>query len=91
MADMVIWLLNILLADSGNIYNVGSSETVTILDLAVMITSKMAHDNVWIDYSKFDPRPNYVPNLQFAREDLGLRVYTDLDTALDKTIEWERK
>jgi nucleoside-diphosphate-sugar epimerase len=91
MADMVIWLLNILLADKGNVYDVGSTERITMLELAVKIKGKIGSNNsLWVGYGKDDPRPNYVPNLQFAHEDLGLRVYTDLDTAIDKTIAWER-
>ena len=92
MADMVVWTLNILLADKGNIYNMGADEPITISRLADTIYKKMHGKGVQLCIYPIeeDPRPKYFPNLQFAHEDLGLRVYTDLDTAIDKTIEWER-
>jgi nucleoside-diphosphate-sugar epimerase len=92
MSDLVIWLLKILLADKVNVYDVGSAERITPFELAIRIKAKMnAKSELWMMEGNPDPRPNYVPCLQFAQEDLGLRVRVDLDTALDKTIEWERK
>ena len=92
MADMVIWTLNILLADKGNIYNMGADERITMWMFADKLSKRFDAPYNILDgeFRKDDPRPKYVPNLQFSHEDLGLRVYTDLDTAIDKTIEWER-
>lgn len=92
MSDLVVWLLNILLFDKGKIYDVGGDEKITIYDLAVKISIPFGVNTVILEDGEYatDHRPNYVPNIQRAQEELGLRVYTDLDTAIDKTIEWER-
>ena len=91
MSDLVIWLLAILLSEKGCVYDVGGNEPLTILQLAEKVNAHFGNRNgILLDdkYYDHEPRPNYVPNLKPAYE-MGLRVLTDLDTAIEKTIEWE--
>jgi len=91
MADLVIWLLNILFAEVG-VYDVGGAKAVTMLDLAHRVADCVGGNQSIevIDSDPYnDPHPIYKPNTSKAKA-LGLEHYTDLDTALAKTIEWER-
>lgn len=92
MTDMVQWLMTILLADKGNVFDVGSDEQINMRGLAKKITYKLPTQfYIFLDdkFREDDPRPNYIPNLAPAKE-LGLKVTVGLDEAIDKTIEWER-
>lgn len=88
MTDLVQWLMTILLADKGNVYDVGGDAPIDMLDLADYITYKFDSYNIEVIESKPDTRPNYIPNLAPAKE-LGLNVTVGLDEAIEKTIEWE--
>ncbi len=94
MADLCIWLLRILGSGaSGQAYNVGSENAVSIATLArqvadaagtgaaIKVQATAAHDA---------PIPRYVPDTLKARQDLGLVEYTALHFALLKTIHWSR-
>ena len=94
-ADLVIWLWTLLLrGKSGQVYNVGSDEAISIADLARTV----AHS--------FDPPPEvqitltptagrlperYVPSTQRAREELGLRTWVSLPDAIRRTAAWHRQ
>jgi nucleoside-diphosphate-sugar epimerase len=93
MADLVIWLLHILFAESGNTYDVGGAIPITMSELAQKINDKFDGNNkieILQTNPLDDPHPIYIPNCSKAKNTLGLEHYTDLDTALDKTIEWEK-
>ena len=89
MTDLVQWLATILLADKGNIYDIGGEEEITIYELANKISAKLNTTQIeFLHSDQPDPRPNYIPNLAPAKE-LGLKITVGLDEAIDKTIEWE--
>jgi nucleoside-diphosphate-sugar epimerase len=94
MADLVIWLLRILFAESGNTYDVGGAIPITMLELAQKVNDRFGGGQrieIFKNNILTDPHPIYKPNCSKAKNILGLKQYTSLDTALDKTIEWERK
>jgi dTDP-glucose 4,6-dehydratase len=94
MADLVVWLLRILESGaSGQAYNVGSEQAVSIRELAQTIAQA----------AQIEPRletgptsntqtlpPRYVPDTRKARHDLQLTQSTPLQAALTKTIQWNR-
>ena len=93
-ADLVVWLLRILESGtSGQAYNVGSEDPISIRDLALEIARAAATapalDIVQNDVAK-SLAPRYVPNTAKARQTLQLAQYTDLSAALLKTIQWSR-
>lgn len=97
-ADLVIWLLRILsLSASGKIYNVGSDQEISIAGLAARLVDT-AHllglkRAFKVNQSpKSDSLPaRYVPDITAAKEDLSLKIYTPLDEALMKTIQFNEK
>jgi nucleoside-diphosphate-sugar epimerase len=89
--DLIEWLLKILLhAKPGSVYNVGSDEEVTIENLAKKIASKSNNTSVQIlgkqDRSK--PRVAYVPSIQKANLELGLKIRYSLDESISRTLSW---
>jgi nucleoside-diphosphate-sugar epimerase len=94
MADLCVWLLRILASGaSGQAYNVGSENAVSIAALARKIVDA-AGTNTPIEIqtaaASDAPAPRYVPDTLKARHGLGLAEYTPLKTALLKTIHWSR-
>lgn len=82
MADLVVWLLTILVKGKGA-YDVGSSEEVSIADLAVRI-ARLA--GVGVVTNSMGQAYRYVPDISRARE-LGLEVRIGLDEALGRTYQ----
>lgn len=86
--DLVNWLMTICDNASRNcpIYNVGSDEAIEIRDLAELVAQKFsikvnkaALNDCGID--------RYVPSIDKASKELGLKLSMDLLGAIDKTIE----
>lgn len=93
-ADLVIWLLTVLLNGRPNqAYNIGSDEEISILDLAGKI-NKLADKKLQVNVKQKahngDMPPRYVPSVEKAKNELGLKVYTDLDTTVKKTLDFYR-
>lgn len=97
-ADLAEWLVTILLrGTSGKAYNVGSEEAVSIRALAERVAVVAEH--LWPARPRCEvavslcPQPGvrpsrYVPSCALAREELGLRASTALDTAIQRTCLW---
>lgn len=91
-ADMVIWLLTILVNGAdGKAYNLGSDEALSIRQLAATVS------RVLLDEERFSvsampvpgaPVQRYIPNVDKARNELNLLVHTDLQSAIRKTADW---
>ena len=94
MADLCIWLLRILNSGaSGQAYNVGSENAVSIAALARQVADAAgthAALNLQTTATHDSETPRYVPDTFKARQDLGLAEYTSLHSALIKTIHWSR-
>lgn len=93
-ADLVIWLWTLLFrGQSGDVYNVGSEDAVTIKNLAYNVASSFQNSpNVIIAKSPVSGQPavRYVPSVRKAKESLGLYSWIDLEEALHRTIKWHR-
>jgi nucleoside-diphosphate-sugar epimerase len=89
-ADLVIWLWTILFKGENNCpYNVGSDKSISISELANFISAQNSSNSIKVIIKK--PRSNnqplrYVPNIDKATKKLKLRIYTSLDTCVNKTI-----
>ncbi len=91
-ADLAIWLWTILIeGEYGHAYNVGSAKAISILNLAKKISSKF-HPSHGVYTSKLPDTSilpsRYVPNIERAYKELGLRSWVDLDTAISRTIQF---
>lgn len=92
-SDLTIWLWNILLFGKPcRPYNVGSDKDLTIEDLAHLVAKNSEKEiKVKIALSKGNgPVLRYVPSIEKAESELGLKVYIDLQTAITKTIEFNK-
>jgi nucleoside-diphosphate-sugar epimerase len=87
--DTAVWLWNILLHGSG-IYDVGSTYTLTLNQLAKEISSHFT-PRPRIEHIKptfIDPHPIYVPDTSRAVWELGVTNVVSLSDSIDKTIDW---
>ena len=85
-ADMISWLITILVnGENGDVYNVGSSEEISIKSLAQLICDifqnkcgiKVLNDRTQDPVSSY-----YVPNITKVKEKFGLENSTDLKSSI---------
>lgn len=91
-ADMAAWLWAVLIRGAqGRAYNIGSEESLSIVDLAERISSILGCS---IDVStRLQPKPgasarHYVPNTARTRLDLQLPAAMALEEAIARTARW---
>ena len=93
-ADMALWILTVAVrAGTGEVYNIGSDDGITLEKMAGKVASKFQPaPEVVLNASLTGNVPNsvLVPDTSAARSTLGLRVVTDIDLALQRTIMWYR-
>lgn len=95
-ADAAAWFLRILVnGGNGAIYNVGSDHPVTILGLAKLVAQSIPSAQGLIVESgpgmMTNERNCYVPNVEKAKSELQVRVWTDLSEAIGRTADWARQ
>jgi dTDP-glucose 4,6-dehydratase len=95
MRDLAVWLWALLIrGESGRPYNVGSDVGYTIADAATLTAATLAPG---LDVKVLGrPHPEvppslYVPSIQRAHTELGLRVSVPLAEALRRTAAWYRQ
>ena len=92
--DLAAWLWTLLFrAPSGEAYNVGSDEAISIADLARTVVEALGADSeiqIGREAVAGMPREQYVPSIAKAREQLGLGVRIGLRDAIRYTAEWHR-
>ncbi len=92
--DLMIWLLKILTeGKSCYPYNVGSDETIDLESLAHMIND-YSQNNLGVEIAQAKtsaPPAIYVPSIERAKNELGLKVYTNLKEAIERTFTFNRK
>lgn len=91
--DLIVWLLEILFRGTNcSAYNVGSDDHLTIEQLAKRVASALKKDvqiNVQLK-STSTPVSRYVPDVNKAKTELGLAVWTNLDEAIIKSASTNR-
>lgn len=92
-ADLVIWLITILIKGDNRPYNVGSDSAIQISSLAHRVRSVLGVDNQVIvkkvaDKSVLPER--YIPSVNRISQ-LELKEYTSLENAILKTALWNQK
>ncbi|MDR7091067.1 NAD-dependent epimerase/dehydratase family protein [Cellvibrio fibrivorans] len=94
-ADMTVWLLTMLInGRSQQNYNLGSAQAISIKTLAETISDIIYGENrVTIAQQPVTNGPiqQYVPDVSKAHQELELAQYTDLLSAIHKTIAWEKR
>jgi dTDP-glucose 4,6-dehydratase len=96
--DLARWLMTLLGKGKAlRAYNVGSTEAITISALAQKVAALTPGNKPkiqWLNQAteeKQTTRNFYLPNIERARTELGLRVEIDLDTALRDMIRAKSK
>lgn len=91
-ADLAIWLWTILFrGESGRIYNVGSSEDLSIAELANKVVdilrpgSRVSIAGIPVPGA---PPARYVPFARRAEEELGLKVRVSLEEGIRRMASW---
>lgn len=90
--DLAAWLLRLLAAGrAGAIYNVGSDVSISLADLAALVTRTVPDAQGYA--IKGTPRADafhsrYVPAITRARNELGVDVWTPLHDAIRRTARW---
>jgi dTDP-glucose 4,6-dehydratase len=93
-ADLMMWLWTILFKGiSCRPYNVGSGQGITIGEVAAIVADQFDHKPQIQILQK--PKQNqaperYVPSVQRAEVELGLKQFIDLPDAIRKTVSWNR-
>jgi nucleoside-diphosphate-sugar epimerase len=91
-SDLASWLWTLLFsAPSGEAYNVGSDESVSIADLAQTVVDALGTPtgiHIAREALPGAPRAQYVPSIAKAREQIGLNVSVGLRDAIRRTAEW---
>jgi len=88
-ADLAIWLWTMLFQSKGcQAYNVGSSNSVTILDLAKKVADIHGLPEPTAQSQARHNSSIYVPNISKAQRDLGLNEYISLTDSIRKTSVW---
>ena len=94
-ADLAIWLWTILLrGESARPYNVGSDRAVTIAELARTIAEVIGGGTSIRIMRKpvlGVPALRYVPSVERAEKELGLRPMITLEDGVRRTYDWARK
>jgi len=93
-ADLVIWLWTILFKGKDNSpYNVGSDKSISIAQLATLILKESDSKDmrVIIKLPLSDKSVlRYVPNVDKAFNELDLKIYTDINNSIKKTIHFNK-
>lgn len=93
-SDLCRWIFHIVHEGiDRNIYNVGSDEPTTIVNLARIIKrSSVESVNIKINgMPSISDVDVYLPDISKAKSKLNLKIDIGLDTAVQKTLKWQKK
>ena len=89
--DAIIWILKAAFSEHpSHIFNLGSDQAVTIESLAQKISDQTGNKNIEIISRSTSPN-RYVPNVDLAKKELGVGVYTTLDQIIHQMFEWNKQ
>ncbi len=92
-ADLVIWIIKILLSDRKNeVYNVGSTRDITVKDLAKLVKQTLNSESniIFKEGEVFNTTSSnrYVPSNSKIKGHLKVEEWTSLEEAIKKTYLW---
>ncbi len=92
-ADLALWLITILLKGKPRRpYNVGSDQAISLAELAKKVATATGGMAVSITRLPTAGSPEtYVPDIQRARDELGLDVLIPLRQGLSRTVDWLKR
>jgi UDP-glucose 4-epimerase len=81
----------------GEVFNIGSTEEISLLALAELIKKLMGETDAKIDFIPYESFGRYedvrrrVPDISKAKKILGFKPKIKLEGGLRDTIEWQKK
>jgi nucleoside-diphosphate-sugar epimerase len=94
-SDMAWWMLHLLVRGvNGLSYNVGSSQPVTLNQLASMIVADSTQPPPILTNVAGDAhlrRSRFVPDTTLAQSTLGLTLQVDLPSTIKRTVSWNQR
>jgi nucleoside-diphosphate-sugar epimerase len=93
-ADLSVWLLNLMInGQSGESYNVGSDQPITIRDLAFKVRDLLSPEKTIqilnSGSTNLSLTSNYVPSTARARQ-IGCSIWTNLDKSIQQAAEYQK-
>lgn len=88
--DMVVWLLHILIERQEGVYNVGSDESISVGNLAKLVSETIGSKGFEIrnENDKGWNLGRYVPDISKIRANLGVEKRVALEDAIYRTATW---
>lgn len=91
-ADLIVWIFKILLKGrAGQAYNIGSESPISIRELADKFSEIFSLPPPKVVGNSTSGAQFYVPSIDLAGKELGLRIYNDIEQAIRKTVEFYKK
>jgi len=88
-SDMAAWLLAVLACgQGGEVYNLGSSEGVSLVEVTEKINKLLPYPVDVIVQNYNDDESRFIPNLEHVTKKLNLEVVFNFDEALQQTMQW---
>ena len=88
-SDLAVWLFTLLESGrSGDAYNVGSNEVISIAELAHLVRDVLAPDkpvHILGNPNSCATRNRYLPDIRKARQELGLDIHIALADSIRRT------
>ena len=80
----------IIYGKNNEIYNVGSDEPISILELANLVKKVTNHKGKIIENKNFHNKTfnKYLPSIEKAKSDLSLKINVNIEEAIEKTYLW---
>ena len=78
-------------AESGSVYNLGSSEGVQLKELATKVqkSASFSNDIMFLAGSSSSNKGDYmVPSIEKLQKDFNLKITVPLDQAIDRAVKW---
>lgn len=93
-ADLACWLLVIMLhGHSGQIFNIGSDQGEYLDELARRVALSFSPSHIIQTHTSLagvGENTRLVPDVSAAKSTFGLDIYTNIDYAISRTVEWYR-
>ncbi|WP_339891705.1 NAD(P)-dependent oxidoreductase [Neptuniibacter pectenicola] len=90
-ADLAIWLLTILTNPKSGVFNIGSEEGLSMLDMAEKITACFSNKINVIKNASLTGVVNntyLVPDCSKAKKSFDLNYYTNIDLSIERSVMW---
>ena len=91
-SDLAAWLLVILLhAKNGQVYNVGNRNGYSLKEIAEKVASCFGPSPRIMLNTSLVPSSKHsilLPNTEKSEKEFGLKLYTDIDTSIKRSVEW---